>query len=155
MTDTKSFEDVYRIQTARIEELENENKVLTVALAAARGECARIQEQVFTYARELQDKEDLRLTNIAHLQGQRDAALSEVERLKAEQGYDRQAALQAALVDSRERMESAVKCLQEIQNNHLTIKRIWGLAMEAEYSLTLDLPALPPRAPDPAQGEEK
>ncbi len=60
-----------------------------------------------------------------------------------------QRAADAQSKDLRERMANAVEDLQAIQNDGPTLQRIWGLAMSAEYHLTLKLD------PPLGQGPEK
>ncbi len=57
--------------------------------------------------------------------------------------------LQANIKDLRERMAAAVHDLQIMQGEVHTIQRVWGLAMSAEYHLTLKL------SPPLGQGPER
>ena len=60
--------------------------------------------------------------------------------------------LRAEISELRKRMGEAVECLQKIQGDKLTMQQVWGLAMEAEYTLTLGLPALAsPPSPAPVE----
>lgn len=73
----------------------------------------------------------------------------------AEQAEAREKAKDERIKDLRERMASAVEDLQAIQNDKPTMQRVWGLAMSAEYHLTLNLDDTPSPSQPVKVAEEK